>query len=236
MNINSLTPQQRQLLMMQHQQQQMRPGGGGNGNNGASPTINAEMYGQMQQAQERAQQRMSQAGSPANAGSSPMSGFNDGNAFPALRSNQAISDIARSTRSPSDGAASPMSPHVGRIQPDMRRMVSGGMPGGMPTGFNQQMPNWQQKNQQQQSMPMTMQAPNYGVQPSAPGSNSYGGAGQNWGANQYPMTVPSPGSAGGYQPERTRTPRQSSSTPGPQMQPQSQANSPPVQPEFEFNW
>jgi len=120
--------------------------------------------------------------------------------------------------------------------------VSGQMSGQM-SGFNQQqMPNWQQKNQmgqQQQSVPMShLQPQNYGGQPG--GGNSFGNnpmSNQNWGVNQYPM-VSSPNS-GGYQLDQTMTPRQSSLTPAPQLQPQ--GNSPPTQQpslnEFElFNW
>jgi len=237
--MNNLTPQQRQLLMMQQSQQRMN-----SGNAGSSP-MNADMYGQMQQQQQhQQQQRMSQAGSPVNAGSPtmPSSFGNDSNAFPALRSNS-IPGIARSTRSPSDGAASPMSPMVGRGQPDMRRMVSNG---GMPNGFNAQMPNWQQqqqKNQQQQAMAMNMQAQNFGGMQSPVAPNSNFGAGQNWGGgNQYPMSAPSPsGSVGGYGLEHAQTPRQSSATPAPQMHSNSQAGSPPAQQmspqDFDvFNW
>lgn len=128
----------------------------------------------------------------------------------------------------------------------MRRMVSGN---GMPNGFSQQqMQSWQQQQQQksqQQSMAMNMQAPNFGGMQSpvvgssisGSGSNSNFGAGQNWGGgNQYPMSAPSPGSVGGYGLEHAQTPRQSSSTPAPQMHGNSQAGSPPAQ-EFEmFNW
>lgn len=225
----------------------MRAGGSGN-----PAMINAETYAMAQERLRQEQhQRLSQANSPTNAGSPPMSSpfSNDANSFPVLRSNSAIPGIARSTRSPSDGATSPMSPQISRgPSQDMRRMMNPNMGGGMGQmqGFNSQMSNWQQKNQlgQLQPMPMPMpmghlQPPNYGLQPSASG-NSFGGgltSNQNWGSNPYPM-VPSP-SSGGYQPEQMMISRQSSSTPAPQMQPQS--NSPPIQQtslnEFEmFNW
>jgi hypothetical protein len=237
MNMNNLTNQQR-LMMMQHQQQQMRAGGSGN-----PAMMNSDAYAMVQErARQEQQQRMSQANSPTNAGSPPMSSSfgSDTNNFPALRSNSTIPGIARSTRSPSDGAPSPMSPQIPRgPTQDMRRMMDpsmgrGGM-GQMP-GFNQQMPNWQQKNQlgqQQQSMSMgQLQPTNYGL-PQGTGGNSFGG-GQNWGTNQYPMAS-SPNSGGVYQ-DQSMISRQSSSTPAPQMQ-----GSPPpqqtLQNEFEmFNW
>ncbi|KIM83981.1 hypothetical protein PILCRDRAFT_421619 [Piloderma croceum F 1598] len=220
-----------------HQQQQMRAGGSGN-----PAMMNPDAYAMVQErARQEQQQRMSQANSPANAGSPPMSSSfgNDTNNFPALRSNSTIPGIARSTRSPSDGAPSPMSPQMPRGTQDMRRMMDpsmgrGGM--GQIPGFNQQMPNWQQKNQlgqQQQSMSMgQLQPTNYGL-PQGTGGNSFGG-GQNWGTNQYPMAS-SPNSGGVYQ-DQTMISRQSSSTPAPQMQ-----GSPPpqqtLQNEFEmFNW
>lgn len=242
LNMNNLTPQQRQLLMIQHQQQQMRASGSGN-----PAMMNPDAYAMVQErSRQEQQQRMSQANSPTNAGSPPMSSSfgNDTNPFPALRSNSAIPGIARSTRSPSDGALSPMSPQMPRgPTQDMRRMMNSSMSGGMGqmSGFNQQMPNWQQKNQLgqqlQQSVPMghLQQAPNYGVQPGA-GGNSFGGSpvsNHNWGTNQYPMAS-SPNS-GGY-PDQTMIPRQSSSTPAPQMQgsPTAQQTSPN---EFDlFNW
>lgn len=240
MNMNALTPQQRQLLMMQQQQQQNRAGNNGNGammNNPDAYAMVQERYRQEQQ------QRLSQqAGLNNNAGSPPMSAGAGSDIFPALRSNSSsIPGIARSTRSPSDGAASPMSPQISRgPQQDMRRMMSGGangMGGGV-GGFSPQLPNWQQKNQQtQQPMPMGhLQPPSYG----GGGVGGGGGGGQNW--NGYPL-APSPNS-GGYQPERTHTPRQSSLTPvPPQQQMQPLAHSPPPQQqhnspnEFElFNW
>jgi hypothetical protein len=250
MNINNLTHQQRQLLMMQHQQQQnqqqqqqMRTGGGGN-----PVMMSAEAYTMAQERSRQEQhQRLSQANSPTNAGS-PSSFSNDTNSFPVLRSNSTIPGIARSTRSPSDGAPSPMSPQLPRgVAQDMRRMVNPSMGGGMGTmaGFSPQMPNWQQKNQlgqqQQQSMPMGhLQPQNYGMQSGMGSGNSFGGlvSNQNWGSNPYPM-APSPTSGGYQQLDQMMIPRQSSSTPAPQMQPQS--ISPPIHHtspnEFEmFNW
>lgn len=248
MNMNNINTQQRQLLMMQQQQQQnhqqqMR---GGSGN---PAMMNSEAYAMAQErSRQEQQQRMSQANSPANIGSPPMSSSfsNDGNSFPALRSNSTIPGIARSTRSPSDGAPSPLSPQMTRgPSQDMRRMVNPSNMGQM-SGFSPQMPNWQQKNQlgqQQQTMPMGhLQPPNYGVQPAA-GGNMFGGGPvsnqQNWGSNPYPMAS-SPNSGGYQQSEQTLlNSRQSSSTPAPQMQ--HQGNSPPAQQhslnEFEmFNW
>ena len=248
MNISNLNPQQRQLLMMHHQQQQnqqqqqQRAGSSGN-----PVMMNSEAYAMAQErSRQEHQQRLSQANSPINAGSPPMSS-SFSNDFPALRSNSTIPGIARSTRSPSDGAPSPMSPQMPRgPSQDMRRTVNPSMSGGMGQmpGFSPQMPNWQQKNQLggQQQQPMSMghlQPPAYGLQQGT-GGNSFGGGlgfNQNWGANPYPL-APSPNSGGFQQPEQMLTSRQSSSTPAPQMQPQ--ANSPsalyPLPNEFEFSW
>jgi hypothetical protein len=234
MNLNN--PQQRQLFMLQQQQQQhMRTASGG----ANSTMMNPDQYAMTQERFRQEQLRMSQAGSPTNASSPQMSAAgSDGQSFPALRSNSTLPGIARSTRSPSDGALTPMSPQIprGSLQ-DMRRMANssmGGQMGGQMPGFNQQMPNWQQKNQQQQSMPMAhLQPPNYGVQPSVVAGNSYGNAAGN---QSWPGQYPNPG---GYQLEQTR---QSSSTPAPQQQQmQSSVNSPPAQQplasELEiFNW
>lgn len=235
MNMNNLTNQQR-LMVMQHQQHQMRAGGSAN-----PAMMNPDAYAMAQErARQEQQQRMSQANSPTNAGSPPISSSfgSDTNNFPALRSNSTIPGIARSTRSPSDGVPSPMSPQMPRGTQDMRRMMDpnmgrGGI--GQIPGFNQQMPNWQQKNQlgqQQQPSMGQMQPANYSL-PQGTGGNSFGG-GQNWGTNQYPMAS-SPNSGGVYQ-DQTMISRQSSSTPAPQMQ-----GSPPpqqtLQNEFEmFNW
>jgi hypothetical protein len=245
----NVTPQQRQLLMMQQQQQQhqqMRASGSGN-----PAMMNSEAYAMAQErSRQEQQQRMSQAHSPPNNSSPPMSSSfgNDAILFPALRSNSTIPGIARSTRSPSDGAPSPMSPQMSRgSSQDMRRMMNpnmgasmGGGMGQMP-GFNQQMPNWQPKNQlgqQQQSIPIgNLQMPNFGVQPGAANSFASGlTSNQNWGVNQYPMAS-SPNS-GGYLLEPSMPARQSSSTPAPQMQSHGSPPIPQILPnEFEmFSW
>jgi hypothetical protein len=241
MNFSNATPQQRQLFMLQHQQQQqqqqqqhMRTASG----NANPPMMTSEQYAMAQERLRQEQQRMSQAASPTNAGSPPMSASgSDGNTFPVLRSNATLPGISRSTLSPSDGAPTPMSPQMPRgsmPMQDMRRIANPTMGGGMGgqmmsgqmPGFNQQMGNWQQKNQQQQSMPMAhLQPPNYGVQPFVAGGNSYGSAAPNqtW-SGQYSL-APSPNSGGYQQLEQTR---QSSSTPAPQ-QLQIHSNSPPAQ-------
>ncbi|KAF5371942.1 hypothetical protein D9615_008087 [Tricholomella constricta] len=131
-NINNLSPHQRQQLILM--QQQSRFGGGGGGGAQNPMLMNAQQQQQQQQHQQQQQQQQhsyvqeqqwmreqqqrmaqaqaqaQQAGSPTIPGS-PMHG--DGG-FPALRSNasSSIPGIARSTRSPSDGAASPMTPRV----------------------------------------------------------------------------------------------------------------------------
>ena len=233
--INLSNPQDRQRLMVMQQQQQQqqqlhqRNQGGGGGNNQNPGFMNNDQYALAQERfRQEQQQRMSQGSS--NAGSPPGGLMND---FPVLRSNTSIPGIARSTRSPSDGASSPQMQR--NFQPDMRRLMAanmagnaGGMGGQMP-GQNPPLPNWQLKNQQaQQHQPMSM------GQFQHPSGNQYGGGGQ--GQNQWSgFLAPSPNS-GGFQPERSGTPRQASQTPTPQQQ--IQAHSPPAQGgEFDlFNW
>ena len=227
-NLSNLSPQdrQRQLMVMQQQQQQQQlhqrnqAGGGGNSQNPGF--MNNDQYAL---AQERfQQQRMSQGSS--SAGSPPGGLVND---FPTLRSNASIPGIARSTRSPSDGAPSPQMQR--NFQPDMRRLMAGsasGMGGHIPSQ-NPPLPNWQLKNQQtQQHQSMSM------GQFQHPSANQYGGGGVGQGQNQwsgYPLAS-SPNS-GGFQPERSGTPRQTSQTPGPQQQ--MQVHSPPI-PGGEFDF
>jgi hypothetical protein len=111
-NMNNLTPHQRQQLMLMQQQQQQPSRFGGNN---APPNSSMMSMNPMtmnlnpQQAAAFAaqhQQRMAHAGSPTHA--SP--GIDGGQGFPILRSNSTIPGIARSTRSPSESAPSPMTP------------------------------------------------------------------------------------------------------------------------------
>ncbi|KAI6046505.1 hypothetical protein EDC04DRAFT_1478573 [Pisolithus marmoratus] len=120
-NIN----QQRQLMLMQqqqHQQQQMRNMngnlnmGGGVGAAGMMGSqqhgtfgMNPRMMGQLGGSSQQQQPQPPQAPGATGGGSS-MVPTND--TFPALRSNSAIPGIARSTRSPSDGVHSPMTPRA----------------------------------------------------------------------------------------------------------------------------
>ncbi|KNZ76830.1 hypothetical protein J132_07016 [Termitomyces sp. J132] len=136
MNMNSLQPTPRQLMLMQ----QSRVGGGAGGNVGAGPggqmpgggvgvggpgmMMNSQQQQFIQEqnrirqeqqhrmVQQHAQQQQQQAG--AGGMMTPGSPMVGDPTFPALRSNPAsIPGIARSTRSPSDGAVSPMTPRAG---------------------------------------------------------------------------------------------------------------------------
>jgi hypothetical protein len=261
LNVNNLTPQQRQFLM-----QQSRGGGGGNSNPPMMMNPQQAAYAQHQQQQmhhERLRQEHQQrlqsqhAGSPTHGSPMPLPG-ND--SFPALRSNPAISGIARSTRSPSDSAPSPMTPRAPTRGPSlgqddyqrglMQQAQSRAMAVQSPA-FNQhiQAPTWQQNQQQQQQQAMQMghgQGTSFGM--TSPGSTGlsvspYGGApsppnSQNWAqGGAYPF-APSPG-----QSDHAQTPRHMSATPVPQQQQllQPQTTSPPAEAfgasDFDiFNW
>ena len=118
MNMNNLSSHQRQLMMMQQQQQQQPQQSSRFPGNSAPPnqpmmnmnpmsSMNLNMNQQQGPvfAAQQQQQRMVHAGSPTHA-----SPGTDGQGFPVLRSNSTIPGIARSTRSPSEGAPSPMTP------------------------------------------------------------------------------------------------------------------------------
>ncbi|KAI6128380.1 hypothetical protein EDD16DRAFT_126793 [Pisolithus croceorrhizus] len=119
--------QQRQLMLMQQQQQQqqqqqMRNMNGNLNTSGgvsAAGMMNSQQHGtygmnprMMGQLGASSQQQQPQSPQPPGAagGGSPMVPTND--TFPALRSNSTIPGIARSTRSPSDGVHSPMTPRA----------------------------------------------------------------------------------------------------------------------------
>lgn len=109
--LNNMSVQQRQLYLMQ---QQSRNAGG----------VNPAMMMNAQQIV-LAQQRLAQQGASSSHPSSPMGG-NDN--FAALRSNAAIPGIARSARSPSDGASSPIASRTptrssSMSQEDYQRMM-----------------------------------------------------------------------------------------------------------------
>lgn len=115
--------QQRQLMLMQQQQQQQMRNMNGNLNisGGVSAAgmmssqqhgtygMNARMMGQLAASSQQQQPQPPQPPGTAGGGS-PMVPTND--TFPALRSNSTIPGIARSTRSPSDGVHSPMTPRA----------------------------------------------------------------------------------------------------------------------------
>ncbi|TFK56216.1 hypothetical protein OE88DRAFT_721083 [Heliocybe sulcata] len=129
-NLNNLSPQQRQFLLMQ---QQARGSGGQNINPSMmNPQQYAQLRQQLQQQHAHQQQQMQgQAGSPPHSAGigSPMVGPShgaEGGMHPslnALRSNSgAIPGIARSTRSPSDSGQSPMTPRVPMRAPSAQQM------------------------------------------------------------------------------------------------------------------
>lgn len=205
----SLDPQRRQQLqLMQQQQNIMR---------------NNQIYAQQQQ-------RLSQGASP-HIGSPMLGGTPDGNNFPALRSNASVPGIARSTRTPSDHAPSPLTPQLSGRPEDMQRaMMQQGQRNMLQNqamsqlgmgGMNQ---SWQQGQQMGNSMPHAQAS--YGMTP--PGSAGYGSmsggapspaAGQQWaqaGAGQFSFNGASPPG----QPSDGNTPgsRQTSATPAPHQQ------------------
>lgn len=264
-NMNNLTPHQRQLLLMQQSR-----GGGGNSNSMMMTPQQQAYYAQQQQQQQQErmrqdqhQQRLAlsqaqQAHSPTHAGS-PMSLPGDhGNAFPALRSNSTIPGIARSTRSPSDSAPSPMTPRAPTRGPSMSQedysrallQAQQTQANRLLTAHNQmqqqqqqqQQSNWQHQ-QQQQAMQMSHgQGSSYGMSPpGSAGMGSYGGNApspsnsQNWSQGAYPF-APSPGA---HQSDRggAQTPRHLSATPAPQQHQQQNTSPPTDQSDFDlFNW
>lgn len=151
MNMNNLSPQQRQFLMMQQQQ---RAGGnmamgnagagvgaGASGPGGPGMMMNPQQMGlsqqqlQQQQLQQQQQQRMG-----VNMGSPMLGGTND---FPPTqRSNNPIPGIARSARSPSDSSSGSMTPRPGTAvgrgaslgQEDYHRMMMKQQQGQNPQG------------------------------------------------------------------------------------------------------
>ena len=162
-----LDPQRRQLLLMQ-QQNMMRS--------------NA-MFNNQQQQQRLAQQ----AGGPQHMGSPMLGG--DGVSFPALRSNPSVPGIARSTRTPSDHAPSPLTPQLSGGAQDLQRAMMAqqgqrGMNPNMLHGQNHGMgqmaqmglaglnAGWPQSQQQQQQQMPGPHGQSYGMTP--PGSAGFG--------------------------------------------------------------
>lgn len=201
--------------------------------------------------QQRLQAQQQQINNSPHVGS-PLTlpgGGNDN--FPALRSNSTIPGIARSTRSPSDGAPSPMTPRITQRgvsvgQEDFQRMMmqqqqqqQQNQQRGMQQGFNPQQMQQQQPTHWQQQMG----GHNQGFGMSRPPSAGFGvpsppGGGGNWqqgGGGSYPF-APSPGSHS----DLAHTPRHMSATPIPQQM-HSQNNTPTVEPPLPtdldlFNW
>ncbi|TFK74373.1 hypothetical protein BDN72DRAFT_955719 [Pluteus cervinus] len=141
--MNNMSQQQRQLYLMQ---QQARAG------NNVNPAM--MMSPQQQMAYAAQQQRLAQQGATPSHPGSPMPG-NDN--FPALRSNATIPGIARSTRSPSDSAPSPMTPRTPNRGPSMnqedyQRMMMQNQARGLAGSQNAAMMQQQQQQQQQQQM------------------------------------------------------------------------------------
>ncbi|KAG6332588.1 hypothetical protein ID866_6501 [Astraeus odoratus] len=178
--------QQRQLMLMQQQQQQMRNANGNFGmavGTSAPSMMNVQMYQRMMSqpggsSQPQQQQQQQQPG--AGGGSPMVPPPND--TFPALRSNAAIPGIARSTRSPSDGVHSPMTPRA-------------------PSRLSQQQ---QPPNDYQQAMLQQQHAQSpFGQNPNWPQGNQMGAAmgamGSSGQVNGYPMNgaMNSPNGVGG---------------------------------------
>ncbi|KAL4241524.1 hypothetical protein ABKN59_000071 [Abortiporus biennis] len=235
--LTNMNPQQRQLFLMQ-QQQMMR---GGN-----PAMMNPQM---LAAAQERMQQqRLASSNSPTNPGNAGLPGGMPDNPFPALRSNPGVPGIARSTRTPSDHAPSPMTPQMMQRQPsqtpeDLQRMFqhqrsmmstsqdAAASPSNMQNGM------WSQG--QQASMGNT-----YGMNPPGGGyPSSSSPAGQNWSqgggtGGGFPMSAGSP--VAGQTMADIAGSRQTSMTPAPNQQP-IQQNSPSMDQsglnDFDiFNW
>jgi hypothetical protein len=256
MNINNLTPIQRQQLMLMQQSRfnnsNMNPAQMGSQQmNPTQMSPQQVAYAQQQQERMREQQRLAQLqasgmGTPQGS-ASPMPG---GDTFPALRSNSAIPGIARSTRSPSDGAQSPMTPRVPtrgssmgqedyqRLMAQQQAQASRAMAARSPVYSQHQQQQQIPSGWQQQGMQINPSS-SYGMSP-PPSAGPYGGGpspsnNQNWsqqGQGGYPFAS-SPGS--GHQPDHMQQIRHMSGTPGPQQQMQPQNTSPPAEQSNEFD-
>lgn len=224
-NLANLNPQQRQLLLLQ-QQQMMR---GGNAPN--QSMMNQQMFNAAQQQQQ--QQRM--AGSSPHIGSPMLGGPTDGGNFPAaLRSNPGVPGIARSARTPSDHAPSPMTPQLSQrssgqmddfqramMQQAQRNMAQGGgmsQLGNMNAAWPQAQQNQMQANQGSfGAMSPPGSASGFGGMPG--GSPSLGGS-QQWSPNStggsFPFNAGSP--SANMQGADAPGSRQASATPAPQQQ------------------
>ncbi|OJA18374.1 hypothetical protein AZE42_00756, partial [Rhizopogon vesiculosus] len=99
-NMNAMNMNQQQQRQMMLMQQQMRNTG-----------VNMNAPNLMNQQQAYAMQQRMPQGGPSQVGGSPMSAPTS-DTFPALRSNSTIPGIARSGRSPSESAHSPMTPRA----------------------------------------------------------------------------------------------------------------------------
>ena len=230
--LQNLPPQQRQLFMMQQQQQLMR----------------SASQGQMNPMM--AQQRMAQAGAMGQGGMGMGMNPMDPNAIPALRSNPTMPGIARSTRTPSDHAPSPMTPQLGQNPQDFQRvmlaqqqqaqrgmsmsnnpMANPGvshLSGGMTNN-----PNWQQMGSPLHPQIPSNQDPSstYGMSPpGSAGQGAFGGGGGINGINPAMMSQNWNGMNGGGQFSLgmdSPAGSQPSATPNPQQQ--MVAGSPSVQ-------
>ena len=165
--------QQRQLLLMQQQQRAANGMGGGGGAgqfNVPTGSMNPMMMNQQQQQQQqqlafqRQQQQQQQQGqgqgpmnssSPTHTSSPMVPDFSGPSGGPPMRSSSAIPGIARRTRSPSDGAPSPLMPRgmptrVGSIgQEEYQRMMLQQQHGQAVRAMSSQSPTF---NQHQQMM------------------------------------------------------------------------------------
>ena len=217
-NLAQMNPQQRQLFLLQHQQQMMR--GGGNAQNAAM--MNQQMFNAQQQ-------RM--AGASPSIGSPMLGGPGDGGNFPAaLRSNPGVPGIARSARTPSDHAPSPMTPQIsqgrgGQMDDFQRAMMAQrnlAQGGGMnQLGGGNMNPQWPQSQGMggNPGMPGAMSPPGsaggFGGM-SGGGSPAIGGQQQwspNSGGGQFPFNTGSP--SAGPQDMSGAGSRQASATPAP---------------------
>lgn len=248
-NLANLTPHQRQQLMLMQQQQLMR-GGNGNQNMMTNQMFNALQQQQQQQQQQQRmaqQQQQHQAGSSPHVGSPMLGGSVDGNNFPpTLRSNPSVSGIARSTRTPSDHAGSPMTPQLSQrtsnaMQDNFNPAMMGGgqrnmnlsQGGGMGQMGSNMNAAWSQNQQSPQHMSQGQGG--FGMSPSASagGFNGMGGNAsspphQQWNhGGQFPFSAGSPAGNQQHEVVSLQPARQTSATPAPhQQQPQLAQNSP----------
>lgn len=247
MNMNNLTPQQRQHLIQQQQHQQRNSSGGGGGggsqggmnmniSNNSQMNINPMQMNQVNvnpqlaafQEQQRirmAQERMALAGAGnAVRGISPTSP--DPGAF---RSNSTIPGIARSARSPTDASTS-----ISPVHNQTQTSRGGGNMGMTQEDYQRMMMQHQQG--QAQAVRAMAQSPAFGQQGwgqqlqerqqqqqfrmSPPGS-AVGAPSppnsQNWNGAQYPFSSSSPVGGGGGIGEMQQL-RHLSATPAPQQQ------------------